>query len=88
MKAETQKLTKAMPEVCLDGLRRKPRHKWFAHCEPTAENGWSGPHDHIEDAARAALLAWQSESDTRWPGSLQPVVRASGQWFTKNRKKE
>jgi hypothetical protein len=65
MKAETQKLMKTEPaEVCLDGLRRKPRHKWFAHTDPSAASGWSGPHDHIEDAARAALLAWEAEGDT------------------------
>lgn len=47
-------------------LLRKPRRKWFAHTCKDAENGWSGPHDHIEDAARAALLAWEAEGDTCW----------------------
>ena len=50
--------------VRLQGLVRKPRHKWFAHTSREAENGWSGPHDHIEDAARATLLAWEAEGDT------------------------
>jgi hypothetical protein len=50
--------------VRLQGLVRKPRHKWFAHAHREAENGWIGPHDHIEDAARAALLAWEAEGDT------------------------
>ncbi len=50
----------------LDSLVRKPRHKWFAHTCRDAESGWTGPHDHIEDALRAALFAWEADGDTAW----------------------
>lgn len=31
-------------------MRLKPRHRWFSHTDKTACDGWSGPHDTIEDA--------------------------------------
>lgn len=62
--------------VVLQGLVRKHRHKWFAHTERTAENGWNGPHDHIEQAARAALLAWEAEGDTCWIAQGRKLTKA------------
>lgn len=63
-------------EASLQGLVRKCRHKWFAHTSREAENGWSGPHDHIEDAARAALLAWEAEGDTCWIAQGRKLTKA------------
>lgn len=62
--------------VRLQGLVRKPRHKWFAHTCRDAENGWSGPHDHMEEAARAALLAWEAEGDTCWIAQGRKLTKA------------
>ena len=68
--------TELPPEICLEGLKRKPRHKWFAHTELSAENGWTGPHDHIEAAARAALLAWEAEGDTCYIAQGRKLTKA------------
>lgn len=65
-KIHSERPTTSDPAVGLQGLVRKHRHKWFAHTSRDAENGWSGPHDHMEEAARAALLAWEAEGDTCW----------------------
>jgi hypothetical protein len=62
--------------VRLHGLVRKRRHKWFAHTSREAENGWSGPHNHIEDAARAALLAWEAEGDTCYIAQGRKLTKA------------
>ena len=58
--------TEKINEVPASTLVRKPRHKWFAHTCREAESGWTGPHDHIEDALRAALLSWEADGDTAW----------------------
>lgn len=39
-----------------DLLTLRPRHKWFGHTCREAEDGWIGPHAHIEDAVREAAL--------------------------------
>lgn len=62
---EHELLTQPAP-AALEALVLKPRHKWFAHTCKQAENGWSGPHAHMEQAAQAALLAWEAEGDTCW----------------------
>jgi len=36
----------------LEPLVRKPRHKWFATHDRALADGWWGPHDTIEAAAR------------------------------------
>jgi hypothetical protein len=66
-------------EICLAGLNLKPRHKWFSHTNPDAENGWSGPHDHIEDAARAALVAWEAEGDTCYIAPGRKLTKAESE---------
>lgn len=57
-------------------LVRKPRRKWFAHTERNADDGWNGPHDHMEDAARAALLAWEADGDTCWITQGRKLTKA------------
>jgi hypothetical protein len=71
-----QSKTDGLAAVDLQPLVRKPRRKWFAHTCKDAENGWSGPHDHMEDAARAALLAWESEGDTCWIAQGRKLTKA------------
>ena len=66
-------------EINLDALRIKPRHKWFSHTDEQAENGWLGPHKHIEDAAKAALLTWESEGDTCWIAQGRKMTKAEMQ---------
>jgi len=75
-KIHSERSTTSDPAVGLQGLVRKHRHKWFAHTIREAENGWSGPHDHIEDAARAALLAWESEGDTCYIAQGRKLTKA------------
>lgn len=60
----------------LQPLVRKPRRKWFAHIERNAGEGWSGPHDHMEDAARAALLAWEAAGDICWITQGRKLTKA------------
>jgi hypothetical protein len=39
----------------LDPLVRKPRHKWFSTYDRECDDGWWGPHDTIEAAARECV---------------------------------
>jgi hypothetical protein len=75
-KIHSERPTTSDPAVGLQGLVRKHRHKWFSHTSREAENGWSGPHDHIEDAARAALLAWEAEGDTCYIAQGRKLTKA------------
>ena len=39
----------------LEPLVRKPRHKWFSTYDRECGDGWWGPHDTIEAAARECV---------------------------------
>lgn len=68
-----------MNENLKDILRKRPRHKWFSHCDKLEGEGWFGPHDTIEQAAMEAFGQY---------GREDPVYVAQGFKLTKAKIKE
>ena len=53
---ETGKMVGAELNRGSDSVQRPVRHSgWFSHYHDEAEDGWDGPHKHIEDAVAAMV---------------------------------
>ena len=51
----TDNRTADAPLGSLTPLTRQPRHKWFSTYDRDCEDGWWGPYDTVEDAARECV---------------------------------